>query len=48
MAKLIKNSVYVEYEGIGHNCQWERPERVANDIKTFLATGTVEDGQHLN
>ena len=48
VAKLIKNSVYVEYEGIGHNCQWERPERVANDIKTFLATGTVEDGQHLN
>jgi len=37
----IDENSYIEYEGIGHNIQFEIPTRCANDILTWLATGSV-------
>ena len=28
---------YLEYDGIGHNIQWEIPEQCAEDILAFIA-----------
>lgn len=35
-----KNS-YINYEGVGHNIQFETPKRCATDILTWLSTGSL-------
>ncbi len=36
----IDDNSYIEYEGIGHNIQFEIPTTCANDILTWLASGS--------
>lgn len=36
MAAAIPNSRLVVYEGIGHSCYWEEPERIAADLAAFV------------
>jgi len=37
----VDENSYVNYEGIGHNIQFEIPERCATDILTWLETGSL-------
>jgi len=37
----VGESSYVNYEGIGHNIQFETPRRCANDILTWLDSGAL-------
>jgi len=37
----IDENSYINYEGVGHNIQFEIPERCANDILTWLDTGSL-------
>lgn len=34
--ELIVGSELIVYDGIGHNIQWEIPEKISTDIRTFL------------
>lgn len=38
----IDDNSYVNYEGVGHNIQFEIPDRCATDILTWLATGSLQ------
>jgi rifampin ADP-ribosylating transferase len=38
LAAALPGSRLVVYEGTGHLVLWEQPERVASDLRTFLAT----------
>ncbi|MGI5874646.1 MAG: alpha/beta fold hydrolase [Bacillota bacterium] len=35
----IVNAKFVVYENVGHNIQWEQPERLAEDIDRYFQTG---------
>jgi len=37
----IDDNSYINYEGVGHNIQFEIPDRCANDILTWLKTGCL-------
>jgi len=37
----VDENSYVEYEGVGHNIQFEMPEKCATDIITWLETGSL-------
>lgn len=37
----IGDDSYIDYEGVGHNIQFEIPDRCANDILTWLETGSL-------
>jgi len=37
----VDDDSYVNYEGIGHNIQFETPKRCATDILTWLRTGSL-------
>jgi len=37
----IDDNSYVNYEGVGHNIQFEIPDRCSTDILTWLATGSL-------
>lgn len=37
----VEENSYVNYEGIGHNIQFEMPEKCATDILTWLDTGSL-------
>ena len=39
----VDENSYRNYEGIGHNVQFEIPERCATDILTWLATGSLPE-----
>ncbi len=32
----LPGSVFISYDGAGHNTQWEQPQRVAEDIRDFI------------
>lgn len=34
--EIFNNAEYIDYEGIGHNIQYEIPEKLANDVIKFL------------
>jgi pimeloyl-ACP methyl ester carboxylesterase len=36
LRKGLPSAEFRVYEGIGHNVQWEQPERVAKDIAEFM------------
>lgn len=37
LKSLIPHADFISYEGIGHNIQWEIPEKMAADIRDFLS-----------
>lgn len=39
----IDDNSYFDYEGVGHNIQFEIPDRCSTDILTWLATGSLPE-----
>jgi len=39
--EVDESTSYINYEGIGHNIQFETPKRCASDILTWLETGSL-------